>query len=150
MEPVSNIIVEILAGKDRCLPVYQTKGSSGLDLRANINKPLEISPLQRVLIPTGLVMAIPLGYEGQIRPRSGMAFQHGITCLNSPGTIDSDYRGEIKVLLINLGQEPYFIQPEERIAQLVFCPVITAEIQVVEELDGTVRNKGGFGHTGSF
>ncbi|MBS4024853.1 MAG: dUTP diphosphatase [Clostridia bacterium] len=150
MEPARNIKVNILASKDCRLPVYQTKGSSGLDLRASITEPIEISPLQRVLIPTGLAIAIPFGYEGQIRPRSGMAFQHGITCLNSPGTIDSDYRGEIKVLLINLGQEPYLIQPEERIAQLVFCPVITAEIQIVDELDGTVRNKGGFGHTGSF
>jgi dUTP pyrophosphatase len=150
MATANKIMIKISANKYSCLPVYQTAGSSGLDLRANIAEPIEISPLQRVLIPTGLAIAIPPEYEGQIRPRSGLAFQHGITCLNSPGTIDSDYRGEIQVILINLGQEPYRIHPGERIAQLVVCPVVSAEIELVNELEVTVRNKGGFGHTGSY
>lgn len=130
------------------IPEYQTSGSAGLDLMAAIEEEIIIQPLQRVLIPTGIAMEIPSGYEGQVRPRSGLALKHGITCLNTPGTIDSDYRGEIKVILINLGDTSYIIQPYDRVAQLVLSPIVMAELQVVTTLDETIRDKKGFGHTG--
>ena len=129
-------------------PSYMTPGSSGLDLRASIEEPMTLEPFERKLIPTGLKLAIPQGYEGQVRPRSGLALKHGITTLNSPGTIDSDYRGEVKVLLSNLGSAPVVINSGDRIAQLVIAPVVQAELEEVDELDDTSRGEGGFGHTG--
>lgn len=129
-------------------PSYMTPGSSGLDLRASIEEPMTLEPFERKLISTGLKLAIPQEYEGQVRPRSGLALKHGITTLNSPGTIDSDYRGEVKVLLINLGSAPVVINSGDRIAQLVIAPVVQAELEEVDELDDTSRGEGGFGHTG--
>lgn len=125
-----------------------TELAAGYDLQAAVLEPLVLQPMQRALVPTGLAIAMPGGLEAQIRPRSGLAFKHGITCLNSPGTIDADYRGEIKVLLINLGQEPFTIARGERIAQMVFQEVPEVELAQVEELSETVRGAGGFGHTG--
>jgi dUTP pyrophosphatase len=130
-------------------PTYQTEQSAGADLYASISEPLSIKPFERVLIPTGLTIELPLNFEAQIRPRSGLAFKHGITVLNSPGTIDADYRGEIKVLLINLGQIEYQIQPGERIAQMVIASCIQAEFQIQSELSVTERGEGGYGHTGN-
>lgn len=119
-----------------------------MDLRANITEPVTLEPLERSLIPTGLFMALPNGYEAQVRPRSGLAIKQGITCLNSPGTIDADYRGEIKVILINLSNEPQTLQPGDRIAQMVIQQVSQIEWQAVENLETTERGTGGFGHTG--
>lgn len=136
------------AAADLPLPRYMTPGAAGLDLPAAVSAPVTLAPGQRLLIPTGLYLAIPQGWEGQIRPRSGLALKHGITCLNSPGTIDSDYRGQVQVILINHGQEPFVIQRGERIAQLVFARAVQADLQEVEELDDTQRSAGGFGHTG--
>ena len=130
------------------LPKYETVNSAGMDLRANIEEPIVLKPMERRLIPTGLYMALPQGFEAQIRPRSGLAFKKGITVLNSPGTIDSDYRGEIKVLLINLGSESFVVTNGERIAQMVISKHEQAEFTVVEELDDTERGAGGWGHTG--
>jgi len=130
------------------LPRYQTAGSAGMDLVAALEKPLRIKPLERVLVPTGLRFAIPPKFEGQVRPRSGLASQHGLTTLNSPGTIDSDYRGEVKVLLINLGAKTVTISPLDRIAQLVITPVARAQIVEAEALDETERGEGGYGSTG--
>ena len=143
--------IEVLPhGEGLPLPAYETEGSAGLDLRAAIRQrdPLELEPMERLLIPTGLKVAIPRGFEGQIRPRSGTALRHGLTMANSPGTIDSDYRGEIKMLVINLGTETVTIERGMRIAQLVICPVAHAGIQVVDELPETARGAGGFGSTG--
>jgi dUTP pyrophosphatase len=131
------------------LPRYQTHGASGMDLHAALAAPVTIAPLERVLLPTGLAFAIPSKFEGQIRPRSGLAAKHGITVLNSPGTIDSDYRGELKILLINLGQAPVTIAPLDRVAQLVIAPVAQADLVVVDLLDLTLRGAGGYGSTGS-
>ena len=130
------------------LPSYATEGASGLDLRAFIEAPIQLAPLERVLIPTGLHIALPNDWEAQIRPRSGMAIKQGLTCLNTPGTIDADYRGEIKVILINLSNELQTIQDGDRIAQIVFQKVEKMEWQLVESLDSTQRGAGGFGHTG--
>ena len=130
------------------LPAYATQGSSGLDLRANIEMPIELQPMERNLVPTGLFIEIPLGYEAQVRPRSGLAIKQGITCLNTPGTIDSDYRGEVKVILINLDKIPQVIHPGDRIAQIVFQQVIVIEWSPVEILKESVRAEGGFGHSG--
>jgi dUTP pyrophosphatase len=130
------------------LPAYATPGSAGLDVRAHITEPLLLQPLERFLVPTGLHVAIPQGYEMQMRPRSGLAVKQGLTCLNSPGTIDSDYRGELKVLLINLSNEPQQIQPGDRIAQIVLAAVGTVQWQAVTQLPDTQRGTGGFGHTG--
>ncbi len=132
------------------LPAYETTGSAGLDLRAAVaeDAPLTLAPGQRALIPTGLKIALDHGFEAQVRPRSGLALKHGLTCLNSPGTIDSDYRGEVGVILINHGQEPFVIQRGERIAQLVIARHEQAELLEVETLDETVRGSGGFGSTG--
>lgn len=130
------------------LPEYATPGSSGMDLRASLSSAETFQPMERKLIPTGLFLQIPIGMEGQIRPRSGIALKQGITCLNSPGTIDADYRGEIKVLLINLSAEIQTIAPGERIAQLVFASVLQVTLTAVNELDETFRGDGGFGHTG--
>ena len=131
------------------LPHYATDHAAGLDLRANIEEAIVLKPLERILISTGLFFEIPIGFEGQIRPRSGLAFKHGITVLNSPGTIDADYRGEIKVLLVNLSNVDFKIERGERIAQIVFARHEHANWQVVETLDDTVRGGGGFGSTGT-
>ncbi|WP_394829086.1 dUTP diphosphatase [Pendulispora albinea] len=131
------------------LPRYQTAGSAGLDLVAALEKPLRIKPLERVLVPTGLRFAIPPQFEGQVRPRSGLAFEHGLTILNAPGTIDSDYRGEVKVLLVNLGAKAVTLLPLDRIAQLVIAPVARAQLVETEALDDTARGHGGYGSTGT-
>lgn len=130
------------------LPAYATVGASGMDVRADIASDIVLQPLQRMLVPTGLFMEIPTGYEVQVRPRSGLAIHQGITCLNSPGTIDSDYRGEVKVILVNLSSAEQVIRHGDRIAQLVLQQVEKAQLVVVEEIDDTHRSSGGFGHTG--
>lgn len=130
------------------LPAYATSQSAGMDLRANIDKSITIHPMERLLIPTGLFMALPPGFEAQIRPRSGLALKHGITVLNSPGTIDADYRGEIMVLLINLSVDDFIINDGERIAQMIIAKHETIEFAVVDKLDETERGSGGYGHTG--
>ncbi|MDO4690697.1 MAG: dUTP diphosphatase [Fusobacterium sp.] len=145
---MEKIKIKVIKEKDVVLPKYETNGSAGLDVRANIKEAITLKSLDRVLIPTGLKMAIPLGYEVQVRPRSGLAIKHGITMLNSPGTIDSDYRGEIKVIAVNLSKDDYTIEPNERIAQLVLNKVEQMELIEVEYLDETERGEGGFGHTG--
>lgn len=131
------------------LPAYATEGSSGMDVRADLTAPVELAPLQRMLIPTGLYLEIPEGYEVQVRPRSGLAVKHGLTCLNTPGTIDSDYRGEVKVVLVNLSDRKATVSPGDRIAQLVVQRVEKAVWVPVEELEGSDRGEGGFGHTGT-
>lgn len=130
------------------MPAYATPLSAGLDLRANIDEPLTLQPLQRALVPTGLSMALPAGYEAQVRPRSGLALKHGITVLNTPGTIDADYRGEVRIILINLSAEPFTIHDGDRIAQMVVARCEQAECVGVESLDDTERGSGGFGHSG--
>lgn len=140
--------LEVINTSRHPLPQYQTENAAGLDLRAHLDQVLVLQPGQRMLIPTGLFMAIPIGYEGQVRPRSGLAFKYGITVLNSPGTIDADYRGEVMVLLINHGQEPFEIQDGERIAQLVIAKHETIEWLPVQELSATERGAGGYGSTG--
>ena len=141
-------IIPIVNHSHHPLPAYATQGSSGLDLRAFIPTPIQLAPLERVLIPTGLHIAMPNHMEAQIRPRSGLAIKQGLTCLNTPGTIDADYRGEIKVILINLSNEIQLIQDGDRIAQIVFQQVEKMEWQLVENLETTQRGEGGFGHTG--
>lgn len=135
-------------GRDLPLPAYQTPGAAGLDLLAAVTDALVLQPGARALVPTGLAIALPAGFEAQVRPRSGLAANHGVTCLNSPGTIDSDYRGEIRVLLCNLGSEPFTVRRGERIAQLVVAPVARAVWREAESLPPTARGAGGFGHTG--
>ena len=130
------------------LPQYATEAAAGLDLRANLGQPIQLAPLQRAMVPTGLFIELPVGYEAQVRPRSGLAAKHGITVLNSPGTIDADYRGEINIILVNLSNEAFQIQDGERIAQLVIAKHERANWQQVETLTETVRGAGGFGHTG--
>jgi len=130
------------------LPQYATTGASGMDLRANLDTPILLEPMDRVLVPTGLFLAIPENFEAQIRPRSGLAIKQGLTCLNTPGTIDADYRGEIKVILINLSKETQTINDGDRIAQMVFCAVEQVIFETVIELATTDRGAGGFGHTG--
>ena len=130
------------------LPKYETEGSSGMDLTANVNKVIEIQPGKSEIIPTGIALSIPKNYEIQIRPRSGLAAKNQISVLNTPGTIDEDYRGEIKVILINLGEKKFKIEKGLRIAQMVLCPVIKAELEEADELDETKRGAGGFGSTG--
>ena len=130
------------------LPAYATPQSAGMDLRANIDEPITLHPLERRLIPTGLHIALPEGYEAQVRPRSGLALKHGLTVLNTPGTIDADYRGEIGVVLVNLSKEDFVINDGERIAQMVIARHEQADFLVVEELDQTERGEGGYGHTG--
>ncbi|MCO5239756.1 MAG: dUTP diphosphatase [Chitinophagaceae bacterium] len=144
----SALSIKIINQSGNPLPAYATPGASGMDIRAALTSPVILQPLERTLIPTGLFVEIPLGYEIQVRPRSGLAVKQGITCLNTPGTIDSDYRGEIKVILINLSNEAQHIQPGDRIAQLVVQRVETARWELAEEISITSRNDGGFGHTG--
>lgn len=140
--------IKIINTSSNPLPEYATSGSSGMDIRAQLDADKVLKPLERALIPTGIFIEIPLGYEVQIRPRSGMAIKHGITCLNTPGTIDADYRGEIKVILINLSNEEQVIHQGDRIAQMVVQKIETADWKQVTELELTERNAGGFGHTG--
>jgi dUTP pyrophosphatase len=129
-------------------PRYMSAGAAGLDLASAADEDLTVAPGARIAVPTGLAFAIPAGFEGQVRPRSGLARKVGLTVLNAPGTIDSDYRGEVQVLLVNLGEAPHVIQPGDRIAQLVIAPVVMADLEELESLDDTVRGSGGFGHTG--
>ncbi len=140
--------VPIINKSKHPLPAYATPLSAGMDLRANLDEPLSLAPMQRCLVPTGLYIALPEGHEAQVRPRSGLALKKGITVLNSPGTIDADYRGEICVILVNLSTETFVIEDGERIAQLVIARHEQASWQVVEALDDTERGAGGFGHTG--
>lgn len=142
------IKIKIVNKGNQPLPEYATSQSAGVDLRANIDEPVELKPLSRALIPTGLHIALPEGYEAQIRPRSGLAIKKGITCLNTPGTIDADYRGDVGVILINLSTETFIVNPGERIAQMIINKFEQAEFELVEELDETERGEGGFGHTG--
>lgn len=140
--------IKIINQSGNPLPHYATSGSSGMDIRAYLNEPLHLQPLERTLIPTGLFIEIPQGYEAQIRPRSGLAIKQGITCLNTPGTIDADYRGEIKIILINLSNEVQSVDNGDRIAQIVFQKVEQAEWELSEHLEETQRSTGGFGSTG--
>lgn len=141
--------VEIINKSHHPLPQYATPQSAGMDLRANLEKPITLKPMERVLVPTGLFMALPAGYEAQVRPRSGLAIKKGITVLNTPGTIDADYRGEVCVILINLSAEPFVINDGERIAQMVIARHEQPELIQVETLDETERGAGGFGHSGT-
>lgn len=143
------IQVQIINKSPHALPAYQTSGSSGMDLRAWLPEPVTIQPLGRHIVPTGLYMSLPVGYEAQIRPRSGMAIKRGLTVINSPGTIDSDYRGEIMVGIVNLSGEPQTIEDGERIAQMVVSNYAVVEWETAEVLDDTLRGAGGFGHSGT-
>lgn len=145
---MQKIAINIINKSTNELPAYATAGSAGMDIRANLQEPVLLQSLQRRLVPTGLYIELPAGYEAQIRPRSGLALHHGITCLNSPGTVDSDYRGEIKVILINLSSEPQQLQHGDRIAQMVISKVEQADLYLTEVLNESVRGEGGFGHTG--
>ncbi|EHS51407.1 Deoxyuridine 5'-triphosphate nucleotidohydrolase [Rhizobium sp. PDO1-076] len=143
-------LVRLPHGRGLDLPAYETSGAAGMDLRAAVDagQPLVLAPGKRALVPTGFIFEIPQGFEAQIRPRSGLAFKNGITCLNTPGTIDSDYRGEVKVLLVNLGDEDFVITRDMRIAQMVIAPVTQARVAEVTETSQTARGSGGFGSTG--
>jgi len=143
------IPVQVINKSPHNLPAYQTAGSSGMDLKAWLSEPFTLQPMARTLIPTGLYIALPLGYEAQIRPRSGLAINKGLTVVNAPGTIDSDYRGEIKIAMINLGQEAQVINDGDRIAQMIISKYEQADWALVEELEDTVRSSGGFGHSGN-
>lgn len=145
---MEKVVVKVTLDRGVQLPKYETKGSAGMDVRANISEPVVLGSLERKLIPTGIKMAIPEGYEVQVRPRSGLALKHGISMANAIGTIDSDYRGEIGVILINLSKDEYTVQPQERIGQLVLNKVEQMEFEVVSSLGETERGEGGFGHTG--
>jgi len=143
------ITIKVVNQSNHPLPEYATDHSAGMDLRANLKEPIVLKPLERVLVPTGLFIELPQGHEAQIRPRSGMAFKHGLTVLNSPGTIDADYRGELKVLLVNLSNDNFTINDGERIAQMVIARHETIEWYAVMQLEETKRGAGGFGHTGT-
>ncbi|MGO6967891.1 dUTP diphosphatase [Rhizobium leguminosarum] len=147
--PALNLI-RLANGEGLDLPAYESKGAAGMDLRAAVDEaaPLTLLPGKRALVPTGFIFEIPEGFEGQVRPRSGLAFKNGITCLNSPGTVDSDYRGEVKVLLVNLGEEPFIIARGMRIAQMVIAPVTQARVAEITAASETARGAGGFGSTG--
>jgi dUTP pyrophosphatase len=143
-------VVQLAHAEGLPLPAYETNGAAGMDLRAAVDEdaPLVLKPGARFMVPTGLAFAVPLGFEAQVRPRSGLAAKAGVTCLNTPGTIDSDYRGEVKVILINLGEEDFTIRRGDRIAQLVIAPVVQASWGLTTSLDETARGAGGFGSTG--
>ncbi len=145
---MAKVKVKIINNSSNPLPLYATDGAAGMDIMADLKEPLTINPMERKLVATGLFVQLPKGYEAEIRPRSGLAARHGITCLNSPGTIDSDYRGEIKVILINLSDEAHAIQSGDRIAQMVVNKVEAVKWKAVNTIDVTKRNEGGFGHTG--
>ena len=143
------IRVRLLRGWGDALPAYQTEGAAGMDLKADVDGEIVIPPMGRAMIPTGIALSMPRGVEGQVRPRSGLAIRHGVTCLNAPGTIDSDYRGEVCVILVNLGGEPFVVRRGDRIAQLVLAPVERAAFAEAAELPATARGAGGFGSTGA-
>lgn len=145
---MQTVQVNIVNTSSNPLPAYATSGSAGMDLRANLTEPVTLQPLERNLIPTGIFIELPNGYEAQIRPRSGMAIKQGITCLNSPGTVDADYRGELKVILINLSNTVQFINHGDRIAQMIIAKTEKAELVLVGQLNESLRGDGGFGHTG--
>ncbi|HUI26495.1 MAG TPA: dUTP diphosphatase [Candidatus Kryptonia bacterium] len=149
MPPVVIAVKRLRPATDLALPAYASDDAAGMDLAADIDGAIMLAPGERRLVPTGIAVQLPRGYEAQVRPRSGMALRHGVTLLNSPGTIDADYRGEIQVLLINHGAESFALRRGDRIAQLIVAPVCRAQWQVVDELDVTKRGSGGFGHTGS-
>lgn len=148
MRKMEKVTVKIINKSSNLLPQYSTPFSAGMDLRADLKEPVELKPLERKLIPTGLYIELPEGYECQIRPRSGLALKHGISVLNSPGTIDADYRGEIGIILVNLSAEPFVVNPGERICQMVVARHSTVEWQEVDMLSESDRSSGGFGHTG--
>lgn len=151
MSAAPTLKIQLLREGLSVLPTYATAGAAGLDLHAALEAPRTLKPGERAAIPTGVALALPPGYEGQVRPRSGLASKYGIGVVNSPGTVDEDYRGEVHVLLVNLGQEPYTIQPKDRVAQLVVAPVtrvVTVRVENVSELGQTERGHGGFGSTG--
>lgn len=145
---MENVIVKIINKSNNPLPEYATTNSAGLDLRADISEPIILKPLERAAIPTGISIALPEGFEAQIRPRSGLAIKHGITVLNSPGTIDADYRGEVKAILVNLSDQPFTIEPGERICQMIIARYTQIKWEEVTTLDETERGSGGFGSTG--
>lgn len=145
---MDKLTIKIINRSANPLPAYSTEGSSGMDLRADIENDFILQPLERKLVPTGLFIELPVGYEAQVRPRSGLAIKQGITCLNSPGTVDADYRGELKVVLINLSNEPQTIHTGDRIAQMVIQKVESVTLLQADEINQTVRGEGGFGHTG--
>jgi len=145
---MSQLEIRIINNSSNSLPEYATEGSSGMDIRAHLTEPVILQSLERTLIPTGLFIEIPMGFEAQIRPRSGLAIKQGLTCLNTPGTIDADYRGEIKVILINLSNEQQVIHPGDRVAQMVIQKVEKITWRLAEALEETQRSAGGFGHTG--
>ncbi len=151
MSAVAVRVMQLPHGAGLPLPGYASAGAAGLDLRAAVpdGDPLRLAPGARALVPTGVAIALPEGYEAQVRPRSGLALKHGVTCLNAPGTIDADYRGEIGVILINHGGEPFTVRRGDRIAQLVVAPVVQATLSLVDDLDGTVRGSRGFGSSGT-
>lgn len=142
------LAINIVNKSGNPLPEYATAGAAGMDIRAYVETEITLQPLERTLVPTGIFIEIPNGYEAQIRPRSGLAIKQGITCLNTPGTIDSDYRGEVKIILINLSNTPQIINNGDRIAQIIFAKTEKAELLVVQQLEDTNRGAGGFGHTG--
>jgi dUTP pyrophosphatase len=142
------VVIKIINQSDNDIPSYATAGSAGMDIRANLIAPVTLQSLQREMVPTGIFIELPEGYEAQVRPRSGLANKQGITCLNSPGTVDSDYRGEIKVILINLSDQEQQIHHGDRIAQMIIAKVERAKWKLVQQLNETVRGQGGFGHTG--
>jgi dUTP pyrophosphatase len=148
MNKVKVHIQKLPHGEDLALPRYESELAAGMDLRAAVDEPITLAPGERKLIPVGIAIALPAGYEAQVRPRSGLALKHGITCLNSPGTVDADYRGEIRIILINLGQEPFTISRGERIAQMIIAPVTQGEWVEVNSLDETKRGADGFGSSG--
>ncbi len=148
MKTVNVLIKQLPGSEDLPLPRYMTPHAAGMDLYAAVSDDIVLTPGERALVPAGIAIALPEGFEAQIRPRSGLAIKNGITLLNAPGTIDADYRGEIKIIMANLGQEPFTIRRNERIAQMVVAPVVTATLSAVENLPETERNSGGFGHTG--
>jgi dUTP pyrophosphatase len=145
---MSKVKVRIINQSTNPLPEYVTEGSAGMDIRANLETPVTLQPMERLLIPTGLFIELPPDYEAQMRPRSGLAIKHGLTCLNSPGTIDSDYRGELKIILINLSQEPHTIIHGDRISQMVVHKVEKVKWKAAKKISATKRGEGGFGHTG--
>lgn len=147
---LTTMAVQVLPhGEGLALPAYQTSGAAGMDLRAALTGDVVLGPGERTAVPTGLCIALPPGHEGQVRPRSGLAFRHGLTVTNAPGTIDEDYRGEVKVLLVNLGDQPVTLTRGMRVAQLVVAPVVQVNVERVESLDNTARGSGGFGSTGA-
>jgi len=146
---MQEVLIKVVNQSNNNIPEYATAGSAGMDLKANLKEPVNLTPLQRQMIPTGLFIELPEGYEAQVRPRSGMAHKKGITCLNSPGTIDSDYRGEIKIILINLSDTLQTIEHGDRIAQLIIAKVEKAKWEIVQQLNHSQRGEGGFGHTGN-